>query len=84
MHVPKITCCQKEFELEAVPWRGSVLELRWESLLNLSIRCLGRHKLTTSSQAIKHNQQIPHNHFRKDWQRRVRVHFDQVIPLSIT
>ncbi|KAL1302870.1 hypothetical protein AAFC00_003198 [Neodothiora populina] len=27
--------------------------------------------------AIKHNQQIPHNHFRKDWQRRVRVHFDQ-------
>ncbi|KAH8808526.1 putative 60S ribosomal protein L13 [Xylogone sp. PMI_703] len=27
--------------------------------------------------AIKHNNQIPHNHFRKDWQRRVRVHFDQ-------
>jgi len=27
--------------------------------------------------AIKHNQQIPHNHFRKDWQRRIRVHFDQ-------
>ncbi|GAM88098.1 hypothetical protein ANO11243_061290 [Dothideomycetidae sp. 11243] len=27
--------------------------------------------------AIKHNQQIPNNHFRKDWQRRVRVHFDQ-------
>ncbi|PNS17204.1 hypothetical protein CAC42_7258 [Sphaceloma murrayae] len=27
--------------------------------------------------AIKHNQQIPHNHFRKDWQRYVRVHFDQ-------
>ncbi|KAK3049105.1 60S ribosomal protein L13 [Extremus antarcticus] len=27
--------------------------------------------------AIKHNQQIQHNHFRKDWQRRVRVHFDQ-------
>ncbi|ESZ95843.1 60S ribosomal protein L13 [Sclerotinia borealis F-4128] len=27
--------------------------------------------------AIKHNQQISHNHFRKDWQRRVRVHFDQ-------
>ncbi|RDL41861.1 60S ribosomal protein L13 [Venustampulla echinocandica] len=27
--------------------------------------------------AIKHNQMIPHNHFRKDWQRRVRVHFDQ-------
>ncbi|KAH8885411.1 ribosomal protein L13e [Thozetella sp. PMI_491] len=27
--------------------------------------------------AIKHNQQLPHNHFRKDWQRRVRVHFDQ-------
>jgi len=26
---------------------------------------------------IKHNQQIPHNHFRKDWQRRVRTHFDQ-------
>lgn len=52
-----------------------------------------------SSQAIKHNNQIPHNRklynlllcstsltsipdFRKDWQRRVRVHFDQVIPLS--
>ncbi|KAL9057557.1 MAG: hypothetical protein Q9162_002290 [Coniocarpon cinnabarinum] len=27
--------------------------------------------------AIKHNQMIPHNHFRKDWQRYVRVHFDQ-------
>ena len=27
--------------------------------------------------AIKHNQKIVHNHFRKDWQRRVRVHFDQ-------
>ncbi|TIC90967.1 60S ribosomal protein L13-2 [Colletotrichum higginsianum] len=27
--------------------------------------------------AIAHNQQIPHNHFRKDWQRRVRTHFDQ-------
>jgi large subunit ribosomal protein L13e len=27
--------------------------------------------------AIKHNQQIPNNHFRKDWQRRVRTHFDQ-------
>ncbi|GAB7355070.1 hypothetical protein MBLNU459_g5660t1 [Dothideomycetes sp. NU459] len=31
----------------------------------------------TDTMAIKHNQQIPHNHFRKDWQRRVRVHFDQ-------
>lgn len=27
--------------------------------------------------AIKHNNQIPNNHFRKDWQRRVRCHFDQ-------
>lgn len=27
--------------------------------------------------AIKHNQQIQRNHFHKDWQRRVRVHFDQ-------
>ncbi|KAI1496285.1 putative 60S ribosomal protein L13 [Biscogniauxia marginata] len=27
--------------------------------------------------AIKHNNQIQHNHFRKDWQRRVRCHFDQ-------
>ncbi|QIW94810.1 hypothetical protein AMS68_000328 [Peltaster fructicola] len=27
--------------------------------------------------AIKHNQQIQHNHFRKDWQRRVNVHFSQ-------
>jgi large subunit ribosomal protein L13e len=27
--------------------------------------------------AIKHNQQIQKNHFHKDWQRRVRVHFDQ-------
>ncbi|KAL1954096.1 hypothetical protein VTO42DRAFT_1751 [Malbranchea cinnamomea] len=27
--------------------------------------------------AIKHNQTIPNNHFHKDWQRRVRVHFDQ-------
>jgi hypothetical protein len=28
--------------------------------------------------AIKHNQKIVNNHFRKDWQRRVRTHFDQV------
>jgi len=27
--------------------------------------------------AIKHNQQLPNNHFRKDWQRYVRTHFDQ-------
>ncbi|KAI1452998.1 60S ribosomal protein L13 [Annulohypoxylon moriforme] len=27
--------------------------------------------------AIKHNNQIQHNHFRKDWQRRVRTHFNQ-------
>ncbi|KAL1836552.1 hypothetical protein VTJ49DRAFT_5029 [Mycothermus thermophilus] len=27
--------------------------------------------------AIKHNQTIPNNHFRKQWQRRVRCHFDQ-------
>ncbi|KAL7962195.1 ribosomal protein L13e domain-containing protein [Trichoderma compactum] len=27
--------------------------------------------------AIKHNQTIISNHFRKDWQRRVRTHFDQ-------
>ncbi|KAF8250969.1 ribosomal protein L13e [Wilcoxina mikolae CBS 423.85] len=27
--------------------------------------------------AIKHNQQLPNNHFRKQWQRRVRTHFDQ-------
>ncbi|PHH81927.1 hypothetical protein CDD82_7529 [Ophiocordyceps australis] len=27
--------------------------------------------------AIKHNQKIVNNHFRKDWQRRVRTHFDQ-------
>jgi len=27
--------------------------------------------------AIKHNQTIPNNHFHKNWQRRVRVHFDQ-------
>lgn len=27
--------------------------------------------------AIKHNQQIPNNHFRKLWQTRVRTHFDQ-------
>jgi large subunit ribosomal protein L13e len=49
--------------------------------------------------AIKHNQQIQKNHFHKDWyatstlfgdqianihrQRYVRVHFDQVIPLSL-
>jgi large subunit ribosomal protein L13e len=26
---------------------------------------------------IKHNQQLQKNHFRKDWQRRVRCHFDQ-------
>jgi len=26
---------------------------------------------------VKHNQQIQKNHFRKDWQRYVRVHFDQ-------
>jgi len=27
--------------------------------------------------AIKHNNVVPNNHFHKDWQRRVRVHFDQ-------
>ncbi|KAF2007041.1 ribosomal protein L13e [Amniculicola lignicola CBS 123094] len=27
--------------------------------------------------AIKHNNQVQKNHFHKDWQRRVRVHFDQ-------
>ncbi|KAK5995310.1 60S ribosomal protein L13 [Cladobotryum mycophilum] len=27
--------------------------------------------------AIKHNQKLVNNHFRKDWQRRVRTHFDQ-------
>ncbi|GAW11800.1 hypothetical protein ANO14919_011520 [Xylariales sp. No.14919] len=27
--------------------------------------------------AIKGNQQIPHNHFRKAWQTRVKCHFDQ-------
>ncbi|KAF1987365.1 60S ribosomal protein L13 [Aulographum hederae CBS 113979] len=27
--------------------------------------------------AIKHNNAIPHNHFRKDWQRYVRCHFNQ-------
>ncbi|TGZ83182.1 ribosomal protein L13e [Ascodesmis nigricans] len=27
--------------------------------------------------AIKHNQQLPNNHFRKQWQTRVRTHFDQ-------
>ncbi|KAK4033303.1 60S ribosomal protein L13 [Parachaetomium inaequale] len=27
--------------------------------------------------AIKHNQTIPNTHFRKQWQRRVRCHFDQ-------
>ncbi|KAK3903983.1 60S ribosomal protein L13 [Staphylotrichum tortipilum] len=27
--------------------------------------------------AIKHNQQLPNTHFRKQWQRRVRCHFDQ-------
>ncbi|KAK5078066.1 60S ribosomal protein L13 [Lithohypha guttulata] len=27
--------------------------------------------------AIKHNNAVPNNHFHKDWQRRVRVHFDQ-------
>ncbi|QKX54905.1 uncharacterized protein TRUGW13939_01995 [Talaromyces rugulosus] len=27
--------------------------------------------------AIKHNNVIPNTHFHKDWQRRVRVHFDQ-------
>jgi large subunit ribosomal protein L13e len=26
---------------------------------------------------IKHNQTLVSNHFRKDWQRRVRTHFDQ-------
>ncbi|KAF2097646.1 60S ribosomal protein L13 [Rhizodiscina lignyota] len=36
-----------------------------------------RQLTSTILEAIKHNQQIPHNHFRKDWQRRVRTHFDQ-------
>ena len=30
-----------------------------------------------ATMAIKHNQQLPNAHFHKDWQRRVRVHFDQ-------
>ncbi|KOS19850.1 60S ribosomal protein L13 [Escovopsis weberi] len=29
------------------------------------------------NKAIKHNQKLVNNHFRKDWQRRVRTHFDQ-------
>merc|ERR1711977_271679 len=32
---------------------------------------------SSDTMAIKHNQQLPNNHFHKDWQRRVRVHFDQ-------
>ncbi|KAH9871587.1 hypothetical protein J1614_005842 [Plenodomus biglobosus] len=31
----------------------------------------------SAAMAIKHNQQIQKNHFHKDWQRYVRVHFDQ-------
>ncbi|KAK1724419.1 ribosomal protein L13e [Colletotrichum acutatum] len=34
-------------------------------------------QILRGTMAIAHNQQIPHNHFRKDWQRRVRTHFDQ-------
>lgn len=26
---------------------------------------------------VKHNNQLPGNHFRKDWQRRVKTWFDQ-------
>merc|ERR1711981_840855 len=32
---------------------------------------------TNVEMAIKHNQKLLKNHFRKDWQRYVRVHFDQ-------
>lgn len=31
----------------------------------------------SSAQAIKHNNIIPNTHFHKDWQRRVKVHFEQ-------
>merc|ERR1712029_1298798 len=34
-------------------------------------------KPESAAMAIKHNQQIQKNHFHKDWQRYVRVHFDQ-------
>lgn len=33
--------------------------------------------LTAIVQAIKHNNIIPNGHFHKDWQRRVKVHFEQ-------
>ncbi|PWY64751.1 hypothetical protein BO70DRAFT_401250 [Aspergillus heteromorphus CBS 117.55] len=34
-------------------------------------------KSKAEERAIKHNNQILNQHFHKDWQRRVRVHFDQ-------
>merc|ERR1712000_423296 len=33
--------------------------------------------IANGTMAIKHNQKIVKTHFRKDWQRRVRCHFDQ-------
>ena len=32
---------------------------------------------TNEPQAVKHNNIIPNGHFHKDWQRRVKVHFEQ-------
>merc|ERR1712137_608308 len=37
----------------------------------------GRPSRQSDTMAIKHNQQLQKNHFHKDWQRYVRVHFDQ-------
>ncbi|KAL2836530.1 hypothetical protein BJY01DRAFT_238246 [Aspergillus pseudoustus] len=34
-------------------------------------------KTKAEEQAIKHNNQLQKHHFHKDWQRRVRVHFEQ-------
>ncbi|KAJ5681568.1 uncharacterized protein N7477_001508, partial [Penicillium maclennaniae] len=36
-----------------------------------------RHHGAYPSISVAHNNQIQKNHFRKDWQKRVRVHFDQ-------
>ena len=31
---------------------------------------------------VRHNNQVPNQHFHKDWQNRVKTWFDQVRPLA--
>ncbi|KAF6818387.1 60s ribosomal protein l13 [Colletotrichum plurivorum] len=74
-----LSLCSKEFLISLKPDKA-----QWyvdtPALAAIAVFDCRRDRITdvvSSFQAIAHNQQIPHNHFRKDWQRRVRTHFDQ-------